>query len=783
MKKIDRQIAQQKEAMLQWFNDLADRGIFTTDNYLNILSWNHWLEINSGLTYKEVFGNNLLQIYPELKQRRLDSFYEQALNGEVVLLSQRLHGYLLPMKPKIGNNFLTNMLQSVKIAPLTLDCGNIGTITVIEDVTERVVRETELQHQIEALKQTEFALLSTYSRLQHLLSSSPAIIYTRKFDRTQNITFVSNNVVAKLGYHPQEFTENPTFWSDRIHPDRVEEVSKRLSELLEKKSLILEYRFLHKDGNYRWVRDEMKLVLNLEGNVQEIMGVWYDTTEEKRVEEQIREQAALIDISTDAILVKDLNERILFWNKSAEHQYGWQAVEAIGNPTSQLLCESPTSQLEEAIATVLKKGWWHGELHQITKAGNKIIVESRWTLLRDRQEQPQSILVVNTDITEKKQLESQFLRIQRIESIGNLASGIAHDMNNILTPILASAQMLMKLDITPARRNNLLGMIETSAKRGASLVKQLMSFARGMEGKRAPIQIGHLILETKHIIQETFPKSIGLSVYISPSLCLVYGDPTQIEQVLMNLCVNARDAMPEGGTLSISAENVNIDPDYVRMNLDARVGSYIEIEVSDTGTGIPVQIIDRIFEPFFTTKEIGKGTGFGLSTVLGIVKSHGGFIKVNSQPGKGSEFKIYLPALEEDETLLEDEGEIPKGKGEWILVVDDEKYILEINKTTLEKFGYKVLIASDGREAIGLYARHKNKIKVVLMDMMMPYMDGLTTIQELQKINPAVKVIATSGLAESRSIEAATALGAKTFLPKPYTTQELLKSISNCLSE
>lgn len=782
MNKIDR-ISQQREAMLQWFNDLADQGIFTTDSYLNILSWNHWLEINSGLTYKEVFGRNLLQIYPEIEKRRLDSFYEQALKGEVVLLSQRLHGYLLPMKPKIGNNILTNMFQNVKIAPLRLDCGNIGTITVIEDVTERVVIETELQHQIEALKQTEFALLSTYSRLQHLLSSSPAIIYTRKFCQTLNITFVSNNVVSKLGYQPQDFLENPRFWSERIHPDDIEEVSKQVSELFVKKYQILEYRFLHKNGNYRWLRDEMKLVLNLEGNVQEIVGVWYDTTDEKSSQEQIREQAALIDISTDAILVKDLNERILFWNKSAEQQYGWTAAEAIGNHAHQLLCDSPTSQLEEAIATVLSKGWWHGELHQVTKNGNKIIVESRWTLLRDEREKPKSILVFNTNITDKKQLESQFLRIQRIESIGNLASGIAHDMNNILTPILACAQMLSKLEVTPERRVNLLNMVEASAKRGASLVKQLMSFARGMEGKRSPIQIGHLIVETKHIIQETFPKSIQLSVYISPNLWLVYSDPTQIEQVLMNLCLNARDAMQAGGKLIISAENVRLDQDYVKMNLDAQVGSYIAIEIADTGTGIPSQIIDRIFEPFFTTKEIGKGTGFGLSTVLGIVKSHGGFIKVNSQVGKGSQFKVYLPAIESDEILSQNEGEIDKGKGELILIVDDEKYILEVNKSNLEKYGYKVLTASNGREAIALYEQHKNEIQLVFLDMMMPYMDGLSTIQGLQEINPSVKVIATSGLAESRLIESATALGAKAFLSKPYTTQELLKNIGNCLSK
>ncbi|HEY9651706.1 MAG TPA: PAS domain S-box protein, partial [Coleofasciculaceae cyanobacterium] len=329
--------APRNEAILQGLDYLADQGIFTTDTQLTIRSWNHWLEIRTGLSANAVIGRNLLEIYPELLQRRFDRFYQQALNGQAVVLSQRLHGYLLPMPPSIGNSVASNMLQSVRIGPLLDGSHSVGTITLIDDVTERVEREAELQHQIEALKQTESALLSTHARLQHLLSSSPAVIYTRKSSGDGAITFVSDNVTAKLGYSPKEFIENPRFWSEHIHPQDARQLFAIAPSLLQTQSHVLEYRFFHKDGTYRWLRDEMKLVYNQAGNLTEIVGAWYDITEKKRAEEQVREQAALLDIATDAILVQDFNNQILFWNKSAERLYGWHEQDVLGKNALELL--------------------------------------------------------------------------------------------------------------------------------------------------------------------------------------------------------------------------------------------------------------------------------------------------------------------------------------------------------------------------------------------------------------------------------------------------------------
>ncbi|MEH2154654.1 hybrid sensor histidine kinase/response regulator [Nostoc sp.] len=503
----------------------------------------------------------------------------------------------------------------------------------------------------------------------------------------------------------------------------------------------------------------------------------------KLAEEKIREQAALLDVTTDAICVRDLNNQIIFWNKGAETLYGWQATEAWGKNASELLYDEPSPEIEAALFQAITKGKWQGELTKLTKMNKEILVASRWSLVCDEQGKPKSILSVDTDITEKKHLEAQLFRAQRLESIGTLASGIAHDLNNILTPILAGAQLLpLKFPNADQRTRHLLEILEINAKRGADLVKQVLSFARGVEGKRITLQLKHLIMEVAKILKETFPKSIEISTDVPHDLWMVSGDSTQLHQVLMNLCVNARDAMPDGGTLSISAENLLIDENYARMNLEAKEGPYIVVTVSDSGVGIPKEMVDRIFEPFFTTKDVGQGTGLGLSTVLGIIKSHGGFVNVYSEPGSGTSFKVYLPAVGGMETLSPEDLPPQKGHGELILVVDDEAAIQEITKTSLEDHNYKILVASDGIEAIALYAQNKDKISAVLMDIMLPSLDGLTAIRTLRKINPQVRIIASSGLMSDNKLSAVAAIGVNTFLSKPYTVNELLLSLQKVLS-
>lgn len=400
------------------------------------------------------------------------------------------------------------------------------------------------------------------------------------------------------------------------------------------------------------------------------------------------------------------------------------------------------------------------------------------SIFLDRDGHPTRTIGIHMDITEKKQLEAQFFRAQRLESLGTLASGIAHDLNNVLTPILSVAQLLpLRLTDLDDRTQNLLKILESSAHRGADLIKQILSFAQGIEGKHVSIQPAHLLLDIQKIVEQTLPKSIEIERDVPADLATVSGDMTQLHQVLMNLCINARDAMPQGGTLKIQATNRSIDDPFVRTHLSAKVGNYVEITITDTGTGIAPQLLDRIFDPFFTTKAIGTGTGLGLSAVIGIIKSHGGFLDVQSQVGQGTQFQIYLPTSDAPR-LDQNEPELPSGQQQLILVVDDERAISELIKTTLETYNYRVLIANNGAEAIEIYHQQR-EIASVLIDLMMPVMDGLTTVTALHQLNPNLPVVAMSGLSSVESVAQAKRFGCRYFLPKPYTTQDLLQVLFN----
>ncbi|MDZ4878974.1 MAG: Sensor histidine kinase RcsC [Chroococcidiopsis cubana SAG 39.79] len=639
---------------------------------------------------------------------------------------------------------------------------------------ERLEQEIQKRQQLEEEREQAFrALQRSEARFRHLIESNVIGVV---FSRTDgSITDANDSFLQIVGYDRADLKAGNLNWQAITPPEYAHLNQAAVAELIDSGAFnAFEKEYFRKDGCRIPVMIAGAL---LDESQQAIVSFVLDLKQYKQAEDKIREQAALLEIATDAILVRDLDNKIRYWNKGAEQIYGWNVEEAIGQNADRLLYRpNSLEQLETAQRSLKESGTWQGELHQVNKQGKEIIVASRWTLVRDPQGQPKSILTVNTDITQNKQLESQFLRTQRLESLGTLAGGIAHDLNNILTPVLSTAQLLQfKFPNADEQTQHLLKIVEANTKRGAALVKQVLQFTRGVEGKRAIVQVKHLIYEVKQIAEKTFPKSIELLTYVEPELGVVSGDATHLHQVLMNLVVNARDAMPNGGTLTISAKNLFVDERYARMNLDASVGFYIGLSVKDTGIGMSAEIADRIFEPFFTTKEIGKGTGLGLSTVRGIVKSHGGFIGVFSTVGEGTEFKVFLPAVEASVSSRVELPEPSNGNAEWILVVDDETAILETTKVSLEAYNYHVLTANDGIEAISLCAQYKHKIAVALVDMMMPSMDGLTTIQTLQKINPQIKAIAISGFVANDKLREASCIN--NFLTKPYTIQELLQTL------
>ncbi|MBO0863242.1 MAG: response regulator [Chloracidobacterium sp.] len=498
--------------------------------------------------------------------------------------------------------------------------------------------------------------------------------------------------------------------------------------------------------------------------------------------------AGILASAMDAIITVDEDQRVVLFNAAAERMFRCPAAEALGESLDRFIPVRFRPAHRDHIRVFDKTNVTQRTMGSARtlfgqrSGGEEFPIEA--SISQIDHDGHKLFTAIIRDITDKKRLESQFLRAQRMESIGTLAGGIAHDLNNVLSPILTAVELL-QMRLTDESSQRLLNILHTNAVRGGEMIKQVLSFARGVEGENMPLQPARLIKEIIKILTDTMPKNIEITFSIANDLSSVSGDATQLHQVLMNLCVNARDAMPQGGKLRIEAENVEIDEHYARMNVEAKPGKYVSVSVIDTGVGIPEQNLTKIFDPFFTTKEQGKGTGLGLSTVAGIVRSHDGFVNVYSEIGRGARFKVYLPAIDVAQAAQaqSSQRDLPAGHGELILVIDDENAIREVARETLNAFGYRVVIASDGAEAMAVFAAHKDEVKLVITDMMMPYMDGPATIRALRRLDPQLKIIATSGLKAEDKIADAAQLGVKSFLPKPYTAEKLLKTVAAALKE
>ena len=516
---------------------------------------------------------------------------------------------------------------------------------------------------------------------------------------------------------------------------------------------------------------------------QLLLTVLRDVSERNRMDEQLRQLSRAVEQSPASIVITDPAGNITYVNPRFTALAGYTLAEVFGkNPRILKSGETPPETYEQLWQTITAGKEWHGEFHNKKKNGELYWESASISPIINESGKITQFLAVNEDITAKKQLEAQFLRAQRLEGIGHLAGGIAHDLNNILAPILLSIQLLREEVITEEGLS-MLAMLETSARRGADIVKQVLTFARGVEGRHVLLQPSHLVNEMAKIIQETFPKVITLKTDLLKSGWMVSGDVTQLHQVLLNLTVNARDAMPHGGTMGLAIENVQLDAAAVKFIPGAKPGPYVLLKVSDTGMGIPPEIADNIFDPFFTTKGLEKGTGLGLSTVLGIVKSHGGFIQFDSAMGRGTEFKVYLPAKTEAALSAGEKTpkSLPQGRGELILIVDDEAAVRSITKRVLEANGYRTLAASNGIEAVALYTEKGPQIDLVVTDLNMPCMDGLDTLAELRKLNPNVRAVVCTGAGFVQESLAASDLAQYACLKKPFDATSLLNTVQQAL--
>jgi PAS domain S-box-containing protein len=710
----------------------------------------------------ELLGKTLHEVFP---QEQADMFLEyiwQTLQDHKTVSAE----YEL----KIHD---TEKWFSANISPI----DEKSVVWVARDITEKKRKENELRESEEQFR----ALVEQSSDAIYVLQEDRIVLVNRAWERL-------------FGIPTEEATRSDFDYLALIHPESVPTILDRKEKRKNGQSVSSRYEIKGVTRN--------RQILDLDVTVADvtwkgrpaIQGIYRDNTDRKQAEKKIREQAALLEHARDAIIVCGLEGHIQYWNKGAEGLYGWSVQEAMGKNCRDLFSDKA---MDAAFGAVNRTDSWNGEIRQHTKNGAEIIVQSRWTVVYDSDGNRSSILIISTDITEEKKFEDQFLRAQRLESIGTVAGGIAHDLNNVLAPVLLAVESLIqkKFDEQTQQR---LGTIKSNVKRGADLINQVLMFARGATSKKVLLQVEPIVMDIEKITKETFPRSIQIETQVGAGPCFVSADPTQLHQILMNLCVNARDAMinrsdgkPDGGTLSVTVQNFILEESSVDLHHHAAPGRYVEFRVSDTGIGMPQDVIGKIFDPFFTTKGEGKGTGLGLSTVQGIVKSHNGFISVHSEPGKGTDFKFFLPAVtkENEESIAKPEmkpeevSSLPRGHHELILVVDDEESMRETTAQNLAAYGYRVIAADNGESGISMYKQFKSSISIVLLDMLMPVMDGAATIRALVRINPKVKIITCSGSSADSNASEINGSTVKAFLLKPFTTEALLTALEKVHNE
>jgi PAS domain S-box-containing protein len=715
--------------------------------------------------------------------------FVDALRGQAIDLI--LADYALPSYD--GMSALARASAAAPDVPFIFVSGSLGEDLAIETL-HRGATDYVLKQRIDRLGPAVRRALREVEELHSLADAEERLRdnerrYREIFNATHEAILVFDPVTGRIldanrsafeifGVLPEEMPDlDVTAMSSNTPPYTRVEATWWIQRALTEGPQLVEWHARRKTGELFWA--EMALRGTSIGGEVRVLIVIRDITERRRAEAQTLFQARLLDLAQDAIIVCNLDGRVVYWNVGAGRLYGWPADEAIGRPLAELL-SMESSEFVAAQEHLITSEQWAGEGRHTTRDHRDVIVNTRWSLVRNAEGQPESILVIDTDITENKALEARFLQAQRLESLGQLAGGIAHDLNNVLQPVLIGVEDLRDHTSDPGSLE-VLDVMATSARRGAQIVQQVLTFARGRTGERKVMRPAALIGEIVSFARGTFPKSISVELDVASDLAPIKADSSQIHQVLLNLCVNARDAMPTGGTLSIRANNALLDDQYTSAIPGAVPGHYVVLTVVDTGMGMSGDVLARMFDPFFTTKEPGHGTGLGLSTVHGIVKSHEGFIDVESEPGRGSRFSVFLPAIRGDAAAEEAEAlpEDLRGHGECVLVVDDEDGIRLTMKVTLESSGYAVFLAADGAEALAIWADHKQEIAAVITEVMMPVIDGVAIIRVMRKLVSDLRVVAIGGLATPPSEIVSMRVP---YLLKPFDRRQLLTTLRRALA-
>ena len=578
-------------------------------------------------------------------------------------------------------------------------------------------------------------------------------------------------------------TEN---WGALMYPaDQERTVAHFKEAIANKQPFRMDYRIIRPcDGQLRWMAGYGDFEYDESGQAVRLVGCIQDITERKLVEAELRKLSQAVEQSPVSIVITNLEAKIQYVNPHLTKASGYTLAEVIGkNPKLFRSGETPSENHQEMWRVLTAGKSWRGEFINKKKNGERLVESVVIAPVFGSDGQPTHYLAIKEDITERKSIEAQFLHAQRMEAIGSLAGGIAHDLNNILSPVMLMSGLLQGSLQNP-RDKEIMSTMQTEVRRGAEIVRQLLTFSRGLSGERVTMQLRHLVSDVMAMMRETFPREIELQLAVPPSLWTVSADSTQMHQVILNLCVNARDAMPQGGRLTIRGRNAHLEEGNPALPDKVQPGTYVVLEVADTGQGIPPEHLARIFEPFFTTKPVGKGTGLGLSTLIGIVRNHGGFVRVDSAVGHGTTFQVFLPAIP-DGTFAAPQAEaatLVSSRGELILVVDDEQSIRKASQLVLEEQGYRIVSAENGEDGLVKYLQHRHELKLVITDLMMPVMNGPKLIRSLRTLDPDMPVVAFSGATNAEVLAELDSLGIVDILTKPFSGKSLLGLVQSKLT-
>ena len=691
---------------------------------------------------------------------------------------------------------VVNRLTAISESAIRPDMVRLGLVTGLSLLVSYIGvlyrrRESELLRQAEELtrrvrERTDQLLVSALEkrqaedRLGFVLDSADVGYWD--YDLGRGVTTRSPTHDRIFGYSEPLPDWNYRTFLRHVHPEDRDWLEREVRSTMAGSSHTLEFRIVWPDGSVHWLWGKVQTHFGPTGAVAHIGGVVMDVTTLRRAEEDLRDKAQLLDLAHDAILTLDREGRIRFWSRGAEQMYGFSREEAMGSVARELLGTKFPDSLESVEQTAAEHGHWEGELTQRRKDGSPLVVASRWAPWLSTDAKKLGMLEINTDITERRGIEEQLRHTQKLESLGVLAGGVAHDFNNLLTGILGNASLA--LDRIPEGYPDRLLIEEVirAAERAADLTRQLLAYAGKGRFVMRNVDLSSLVKEISGLVQASIPKPVLLLMQLADPAPKVFADPGQMQQIVMNLVINAAEAVgPDGGTVLVRTGVETVDEQYLRTlsgSGDLKPGQYALLEVNDTGCGMSEETLKKIFDPFFTTKFAGRG--LGLSAVLGIVQAHKGALKVHSQVGRGTTFKLLFPvsrAASAPEPAIADDDLAGSGT---ILIVDDEEVVRRTARNTLEHYGYRILLAEDGRQAVETYQRERD-ITLVLLDLTMPVMNGEEALQQLQSIDPGVRVVLTSGYNEIEAVQRFAGKGLSGFIQKPYTAAGLAEKVKEAM--